>query len=97
MKKPRHLFSAHPELHRWVGDPSLTFTCFPNYHILSQMDGFKEKWQEKNLYEQENFKVDFKNKPSQTQTFFTPRTVFTNVKKMLIEDSYAVCNVCKHL
>ena len=33
--------------------------------------------------------------PSQTQTFFTLRTVFTNIKQMFIEDSYAVFNVCK--
>ena len=34
---------------------------------------------------------------SQTQTFFTLRTVYANIKQMLIEDSYAVFNVCKHL
>ena len=35
--------------------------------------------------------------PSQTQPFFTLRTVFTNNKQMFIEDSCAVLNVYKHL
>ena len=35
--------------------------------------------------------------PNQTQMFFTLRTVFTNIKQMFMEDSYAVFNVCKHL
>ena len=35
--------------------------------------------------------------PSHTQTFFTPWTICSNIKRMFMEDSYAVFNVCKHL
>ena len=42
-------------------------------------------------------KVWLHSLPSQMQTFFTLRTVFTNIKQIFVEDSFAVFNVCKHL